>query len=278
MSKKKCTVSECQGIVVSLGYCQVHYRIVKTYGVNPQEFDDLLRKQNGVCAVCRKIPPNKPLCLDHNHLTNEVRAIICHKCNSALGLCDEDNETLTRLAEYARTDGHSVPTRFNCKIGDFQPLRPGAKRHLEHCIKRVIESKIISHLCEMPNCLQRANRKGLCRSHNSQQKRENRPLCNEEGCHLKSYRKEKCTPHYEESRAISNNIACSEPGCSKLAKVAGICRSHYAIKWRESVKNHPDYKEIKRAESQKWRDNNPEKSRESARNNYRKNKEKKEAL
>jgi hypothetical protein len=38
--------------------------------------------------------------LDHDHETGIVRGVICRACNQALGLLDEDPETMARLAKW----------------------------------------------------------------------------------------------------------------------------------------------------------------------------------
>lgn len=271
---KKCIVDRCSGHCSSLGYCSHHYRLVTNYGVDPQLYDNLLKEQGDVCAICLTNPPNKGLCLDHNHVTNELRAIICHRCNSALGLCDENYQTITRLAEYAKTNGHSIPTRFNCKVGDFKPISSKQENGQIKRIQKAVTTKILCHLCEIGGCLKPAGRKGLCPNHLKQQNWENRPLCIEPECHNKSYRSKRCGFHYEQFMAEARSETCSEKECLKLAKVSGLCRPHYNQKWRNSVKDDPEYKELRRETVQTWRDKNPEKSRENSRNTYKRRKRK----
>ena len=55
--------------------------------------------QCGACAICQlheKQLPRK-LALDHNHTTNQIRGLLCHKCNSGLGFFN-DNPKLLRAA------------------------------------------------------------------------------------------------------------------------------------------------------------------------------------
>lgn len=49
------------------------------YGLSTQQVEQMLRDQGGVCAICR-LSPKRP-CVDHDHLTGRVRAILCHRCN-----------------------------------------------------------------------------------------------------------------------------------------------------------------------------------------------------
>ncbi len=40
------------------------------------------------------------LMVDHDHTTGEVRGLLCHNCNRAIGLLREDPERLRRAIEY----------------------------------------------------------------------------------------------------------------------------------------------------------------------------------
>lgn len=67
------------------------------YGVEPEEYENLLHSQEGVCAICLS---SKSLRIDHNHETGEVRGLLCHGCNVALGHFMEDAVVLRRAVEY----------------------------------------------------------------------------------------------------------------------------------------------------------------------------------
>lgn len=63
------------------------------YGITLDNYNQILKKQNGVCAMCRTLPKEKhhrskkslPLAVDHNHKTGKVRGLLCRQCNQALG-------------------------------------------------------------------------------------------------------------------------------------------------------------------------------------------------
>ena len=88
-------------------------RIKKTYGITLIQFDELLKKQNGNCALCKKPldiimgsnkrKARKPA-IDHNHKTGKIRGLLHGKCNSGLGLFDEDIEKLQHAVEYLKKD------------------------------------------------------------------------------------------------------------------------------------------------------------------------------
>jgi len=75
------------------------------YGITVEQYDSMLESQGGVCASCglgevRKETEN--LAVDHDHKTGQVRALLCQKCNTALGLLDDDPLKISALLEYIK--------------------------------------------------------------------------------------------------------------------------------------------------------------------------------
>lgn len=62
----------------------------KTNGIamTVQEYDIMLEKQNGVCAICNT-QPHYRLYVDHDHETGLVRGLLCARCNSMAGSTTE---------------------------------------------------------------------------------------------------------------------------------------------------------------------------------------------
>ncbi len=118
-----CAVSGCTSKHKAKGYCQRHYSITKTFGIDPQVYENLLAAQSGLCAVCKQPPGVKGLHLDHNHQTLEVRALLCNRCNATLGLFNENHNHLNALAEYAKTDGRCITTRCHGIYTNPIPVR-----------------------------------------------------------------------------------------------------------------------------------------------------------
>lgn len=58
--------------------------VVKTYGITADDYEELLKRQGGKCAICRARPRSKRLAVDHNHTTGEVRGLLCSRCNHDL--------------------------------------------------------------------------------------------------------------------------------------------------------------------------------------------------
>jgi len=72
----------------------------RTYGITLQQYDKMLKLQQGVCAVCRRPPKARRLSVDHKHDKNNpiVRGALCHRCNYRLLGRGLDNAELHRAA------------------------------------------------------------------------------------------------------------------------------------------------------------------------------------
>jgi Recombination endonuclease VII len=69
------------------------------YGISEDEYNAILERQGGACAICRKKFPYK-LCVDHCHKTKKLRRLLCRKCNCGLGFFDDDPELLRAALAY----------------------------------------------------------------------------------------------------------------------------------------------------------------------------------
>lgn len=76
-------------------------QLQRLYGITPEQYNEMVKAQGGVCAVCKRSGHTKrPLHVDHCHDTGKVRALLCSSCNTALGLLGEDLERIKTLAVY----------------------------------------------------------------------------------------------------------------------------------------------------------------------------------
>lgn len=75
--------------------------VLKTYGLEPGEYQKILTFQGGKCWICRRATgATKRLAVDHDHKTDKVRGILCGPCNQLLGHVRDDPEVLIRAAQY----------------------------------------------------------------------------------------------------------------------------------------------------------------------------------
>jgi len=58
----------------------------------------MVNKQDGRCKICNEKPDL--LAVDHCHKRNKVRALLCLKCNSGLGMFKENVDVLKRAIQY----------------------------------------------------------------------------------------------------------------------------------------------------------------------------------
>ena len=82
--------------------CRFNKSLLKTYGITRDEFNLILKQQQGKCAICKKpLVPGRDRCLDHSHKSGAVRGILCWFCNyKLLGNSRDDNQLLRRAADY----------------------------------------------------------------------------------------------------------------------------------------------------------------------------------
>ena len=77
------------------------YKLKGIYGISLEEFDTLLESQGFMCAICnREKHTHKNWHVDHGHITNIVRGILCSQCNTALGLIGDDVNNLRSAITY----------------------------------------------------------------------------------------------------------------------------------------------------------------------------------
>jgi hypothetical protein len=80
------------------------WRLYNRYKLSREDFENLLKNQNYVCAICKEIPleHENGYCVDHDHQTNIVRGILCQKCNAGLGLFRDSPEFLSNAIKYLK--------------------------------------------------------------------------------------------------------------------------------------------------------------------------------
>ena len=83
----------------------------KSYKLTAHQFNQMWEAQQGKCAICQceMLPRGRDkaaACVDHNHDTGAVRALLCRGCNHGIGNLKEDPDVLKRAAEYLLTHGY----------------------------------------------------------------------------------------------------------------------------------------------------------------------------
>ncbi len=89
--------------------CDNSRRYQELYGISGVEYERLFKAQGGVCAICERRPRTKALSVDHDHLSGEVRGLLCFTCNSGILMyAQNDADRLLRAAQYLR----NPPARY----------------------------------------------------------------------------------------------------------------------------------------------------------------------
>lgn len=79
------------------------------YGLTAEQFQALLEDQNYQCAICEADLRGPYRCqVDHDHLTNKLRALLCPSCNRCLGLLKESVEVAEKLVIYLKRFSNGV--------------------------------------------------------------------------------------------------------------------------------------------------------------------------
>ena len=80
-----------------------NYRL-RLLGLDSSDYKEMLVSQDYSCKICgretsdRKGSPS--LCVDHCHKTNNIRGLLCAKCNKGLGLFLDNPAFLRAAADY----------------------------------------------------------------------------------------------------------------------------------------------------------------------------------
>ena len=68
-------------------------KLKKNFGLTLDEYNTLALAQNNLCYICGKPETHingvskriQPLSIDHCHITNKIRKLLCNRCNVTLG-------------------------------------------------------------------------------------------------------------------------------------------------------------------------------------------------
>ena len=94
------------------------WKIARAYGISFAQYEALLRQQGNACAICHRSFENmlrRSIHVDHDHVTKEVRGILCNVCNQHLAPLESN---WRELAEAYLKNCSRVPR--NKKIASFR--------------------------------------------------------------------------------------------------------------------------------------------------------------
>lgn len=75
--------------------------VVKTYALEPGDYNILYTQQVGRCAICLWATGKaRRLAVDHDHKTGRVRGLLCGPCNQFIGRMGDSPAAFLRAAAY----------------------------------------------------------------------------------------------------------------------------------------------------------------------------------
>jgi hypothetical protein len=92
-------------------YCYDCWRdwwMLRKYGITQDEYDLMLADQDNKCALCRCAANGRTWHVDHCHVTNKRRKILCDNCNFGLGHFKDNPVVLRAAADYV--EAHAAIT------------------------------------------------------------------------------------------------------------------------------------------------------------------------
>jgi len=79
-------------------------RLIATYNITESELALMYESQNGKCKICGEpkefISKRKGLVVDHNHITGEIRGLLCYSCNTFIGNAQDNVDVLKSAIIY----------------------------------------------------------------------------------------------------------------------------------------------------------------------------------
>lgn len=82
---------------------QRRHDLRRHFGITEAEYDAILAKQGGACAICKGPQQRagaKHFAVDHDHATGRVRGLLCSRCNVGVGQFLDSPQRLAAALAY----------------------------------------------------------------------------------------------------------------------------------------------------------------------------------
>lgn len=81
------------------------YLLKRNHGLTVEQWERMFNEQGRICGICKSLEPTTihGWHVDHCHLTNKIRGILCHSCNTAIGLFKDNIESLLSAVKYLKS-------------------------------------------------------------------------------------------------------------------------------------------------------------------------------
>ena len=103
--------NDCSKIQLKKRLCRTKEYRAETYmlwsfGLTRAQYDTLIKEQGGGCGICGGQSNNgRRLSIDHCHVTDKIRGILCNNCNTALGMANDSIDILSKMIQYLSKHG-----------------------------------------------------------------------------------------------------------------------------------------------------------------------------
>lgn len=76
----------------------------RAYGISFEDYKAMEVAQDGKCKICggTTLYRGTRFAVDHCHITGKVRGLLCTKCNSGLGMFNDDINLISAAISYLR--------------------------------------------------------------------------------------------------------------------------------------------------------------------------------
>lgn len=95
---------------------QRRWQLQRDFGMTLEEYQERFKVQEGRCYICREVETARdrkgrlrPLAVDHCHAKDEVRDLLCNRCNHLLGLVQDDVPILRAAIAYLERHATAIP-------------------------------------------------------------------------------------------------------------------------------------------------------------------------
>lgn len=87
-----------------------HALALRKYGLTLETYEWIYQAQQGCCLICRD--HHSVLLVDHCHSTHQIRGLLCHSCNTGLGMFRDCPKRLAAAIEYLGEKDRSLEELF----------------------------------------------------------------------------------------------------------------------------------------------------------------------
>ena len=116
------------------------------YGITPEDYAAQRERQRNACGICGEpAKSGRELHIDHDHVTGDVRGLLCPACNTALGLMRDNARRLRAAAEYLERNGSHAKDATGAMAPVALPVV--YERRCKRCGFGKVTSEVTGGLC-----------------------------------------------------------------------------------------------------------------------------------